>query len=89
MLLTVLPRNGRHPVHRLHPALVLHLTGPLLRRRQQAAALLRQNDLVQSQRHDCRLLVSRVSDRVRSGFYRNLFVAGTPGGVQEQRSASV
>ena len=69
MLLTVLPRDGRHPMHRLNPAPVLHLPGPVLRRRQQAVALLRQNDLLQGQRHDLRKLVPRFPDRVRSGFH--------------------
>ena len=89
MLLTVLPRDGRHPMHRLNPAPVLHLPGPVLRGRQQAVALLRQNDLLQGQRHDLRMLVPRFPDRLRSGLYRNLFVAGTPGGVEEQRCSSV
>ncbi len=63
-------------MHGLDPPLVLHLPRSVLRGRQQAFALLRQDDLLQGQHHDPSLLVLGVLDRIRSGFYRNLFVAG-------------
>lgn len=82
VFLSGLPRDGRDPVHGVHPPPVLHLPGPVLRHRQPAPALLPARHHPQGRPLRPGGVGAQPHDRVSPGLHRDLLLRGASQAVQ-------